>query len=327
MTLKELITRVNFDALFPYLKEHEPNHLDSLPAFREAYDRLRSMEPNKDFYGEARVEWSGNEDDKWIDVYHLDGDLWENALAKEIVIADNVHLPIEKIAMLCLWEITYYGFSPDEQKETFESWHAPKRPRNKYEIALARLEESIWKHQTPRKRRSKGFNGELYTTFDPSDFCDKPMNRSKRKREYRQTKRIKYLKSMAKRENLIENLIVPGSSFVREDIDFLLGVNYGNHLIYQSVTTDLADRVPYVIDSLTKYQQIDLGKYNNAIVCVRVSSLYPLSEQELSRLKTVFQTHLGYPDFLFGTILCNEDRKEIHVDLFLNKLPDKTTQA
>ena len=79
MTLKELITTVNFDALFPYLKEHEPNHLDSLPAFREAYDRLRSMEPNKDFYGEARVEWSGNEDDKWIDVYHLDGDLWENA--------------------------------------------------------------------------------------------------------------------------------------------------------------------------------------------------------------------------------------------------------
>ena len=45
MTLKELLTQVGFDELLPHLKRHEPEHLDNLYAFREAYDILRNMEP------------------------------------------------------------------------------------------------------------------------------------------------------------------------------------------------------------------------------------------------------------------------------------------
>ena len=44
MTLKELLTQVGFDELLPHLKRHEPEHLDNLYAFREAYDILRNME-------------------------------------------------------------------------------------------------------------------------------------------------------------------------------------------------------------------------------------------------------------------------------------------
>ena len=59
MTLKEQITQVGFDGLLPCLKEHESKHLDNIYAFREAYDILRGMEPDRDFHEEARVEWSG----------------------------------------------------------------------------------------------------------------------------------------------------------------------------------------------------------------------------------------------------------------------------
>ena len=59
MTLKELLTQVSFDELLPSLKKHEQDHLDDIYSFREAHDLLQDMEPDKDFKGEAHVEWSG----------------------------------------------------------------------------------------------------------------------------------------------------------------------------------------------------------------------------------------------------------------------------
>lgn len=109
MTLKELLTQVSFDELLPSLKKHEQDHLDDIYSFREAHDLLQDMEPDKDFKGEAHVEWSGGEyegEQKWIGVYHLDDNTWEKELAKEIVVADDVHLSLAELAMHCLWEIT-----------------------------------------------------------------------------------------------------------------------------------------------------------------------------------------------------------------------------
>ena len=67
MTLKELITQVSFENLLPYLKTLIVENESSLYAFREAYDRLRLMEPAPNFVGEIHVEWHQGileEDDK-----------------------------------------------------------------------------------------------------------------------------------------------------------------------------------------------------------------------------------------------------------------------
>ena len=89
---------------------------------------------------------------------------WEEDLAKEIVVADDIHLTDEELAMHCLWEITYWGFSPDEREETWQRKFGPKVLNNKYEVALDKLEESIWRHQTPRRLRSKGKEDSTPTT-------------------------------------------------------------------------------------------------------------------------------------------------------------------
>lgn len=117
MTLKELIGKVDFESLVPFIEKTEEKHLDSIYEYREAYDILRNMKPSENFKGEATVGWSGKGygDKQWIGVFHLDGDDWEDALAKEIVIGKNVNLPIEEIAAKCLWEITYYGFTPEHE--------------------------------------------------------------------------------------------------------------------------------------------------------------------------------------------------------------------
>lgn len=323
MTLKELITQVGFDELLPCLKEHESEHLDNIYAFREAYDILRGMEPDRDFHEEARVEWSGGRDEGgkgWIGVYHLDDVPWEKALAKDIIVADDVNLSREELAMRCLWEITYWGFSPQDISGNFERKFGRIRPKNKYEEALDRLEESIWKRQTQRRLRFRGPDGERLTRLElPLKLGERRKNRAKRKREYRQDRREEYLKRMSAREDLVQMLSAEGSSFTRNDVGFLLGIAYGTRYDYRSVTPSGDLRAAYVLESMTRYQQLDLAKYDCAVVLVRHSSRYPFGEAELEAFRKAVSERLGYSEILFGTMAEDCDEKEITVTLLLNK--------
>ena len=145
MTLKELIAQVSFDELLPALKTMTRGNENSLYAFREAYDRLRLMEPEPDFKGEIHVGWHGGMfgEDKWIGVSDLSGDYWSKNLSKEIIVEEGIQLTLNELAAHCLWEITFYGFSEDEITNTFDKMLGRNKAQNKYEIALDKLEESI----------------------------------------------------------------------------------------------------------------------------------------------------------------------------------------
>lgn len=45
-----------------------------------------------------------------VSVQSLDGDSWENELAKELVLSNNATLSKEEIAAHCIYDITFYGF-------------------------------------------------------------------------------------------------------------------------------------------------------------------------------------------------------------------------
>lgn len=323
MTLKELLTQVGFDELLPHLKRHEPEHLDNLYAFREAYDILRNMEPANNFEGKIFIEWHGREwedEEKWIGVGPMHDCTWEEDLAKEIVVADDVHISKIEIAMHCLWEITYWGFSPDEREETWQRKFGPKVLNNKYEVALDKLKESIWRHQTPRRLRSRGRQGERCVRIEfPIKLNFDRKNRSKRKREFRQNKRKEYLKQMAARENLITKLSAEGSSFKRSDVDFLLHIEYGRQYDYLSVTSGTDGRLDYILESMTKYQQLALEKYNNAVVFIKVPNCCPLTEQELNKFKKAICLYLGYDDILFGTSDYESNKHDVKAMLMLSQ--------
>ena len=349
MTLKELLDKVDFDSLAPFIEKTEGKHLDSIYAYREAYDILRYMKPSENFKGEARVEWSGEEygDDQWIGVFHLDGGYWEDALAKEIVIGDNVDLPIEELAAKCLWELTFYGFTPEH--EGFESIRG-RKPRNKYDVMLDMLEESEWRHQTPRKYRSRHDGMRLIDAkWSMRDLYNNRMNRPKRMREHRQKLRRKYLESMSRRENNILDLTVEGSSFTRADLDFMLTVKHGVRYDFRSVTGSYRQaasnsemsaelcavavpevpipysrvgdkRLGYILESITKYQHLDLSQYDNAVVCVCHSSGNPVPDAELAGFDTSIREHFGYNDIRTGTIIENGGEREVRTILLLNKM-------
>ena len=323
MTLKELIMKVSFEELLPYLREYEKEHLDNIYAFREAYDILQSMKPAPDYKGKIHIEWHGEEfegEEKWISVGPMHDSSWEEDLAKDIIVADDVLLSPAELAMHCLWEITYWGFSPSERQETWRQKFDPKKLTNKYEVALDKLEESIWMHQTPRRLRSKGKDGRRYVRWtNARDFFNDRKNRSKRKREYRQDKREEYLCKMAARENLIRMLSGEDSSFKRKEVDFLLNIAYGTRYDYTSVTQDTGSRLDYILESMTEYQQVDLSKFDSAIVFIRCSSRHPLDTVDLDNFKKAVRKYLNYHNIMFGIEERDDDSKEVKVTLLLIK--------
>lgn len=321
MTLKELIMQVSFDELLPCLKEREAENDKDFYLFREAYDRLRNMEPDLGYKGTVRVEWCGDEEDRWISVSNMHDADWEQCLSKEIAVAEDVHLRLEELAMYCLWEITFYGFSPEEQSKTFDRMLGRVKPQNRYEIALDRLEESIWKHQNPRRLRSRGPHGiRLIALEFPLKWGDNRMNRSKRKREYRQERRREYLKRMSRRLELVESLAIPESSFNRSDVEFMLTVDYGREWNFHAVTHGHEGRLAYIAESMAKYQKLDLDMYNHAIVCVHYPSLYPLETAEIREFEDFIRSHLKYKEIRLGTIVMPDDNREVEVQLLLSKL-------
>lgn len=323
MTLKELIMKVSFEELLSYLRKYEKEHLDNIYAFREAYDILRRMKPEKGGLHEIRVIKSGRKTEgekEWICVYPMHTACWKENLAANIIVDSDVHLTDEELAMNCLREITLWGFFPKSQQETLDRILNHHKPVNKYEVALDKLEESIWMHQIPRKLRWRGRNGERYIKVEnPFCFSNKRKNRSKRKREYRQNKRDEYLRRMATRENLITQLSSEGSSFKRSYVDFLLNVKYGRQYDYLSVTSGTDGRLDYILESMTKYQQLALEKYNNAVVFIKVPNCCPLTEQELNKFKKAICLYLGYDDILFGTSDYESNKHDVKAMLMLSQ--------
>lgn len=248
MTVKELIMEVGFNDLLPYLKEIIVGHLDNIYAFREAYDILRGMKPNPEFAGKVWIE----QEEDWVSVQSLDGDSWENELAKELVLPKNATLSKEEIAAHCIYNITFYGFSPAEIIEKFWESHSPMQSK------------------------------------------------------------------MERRKSIIQELTASGSSFKYKDLAYLLQVEYGTRYDYHSITNGQGNRLAYIADSMTKYQQLDLSRYNNAVVCIRISAQYPLINEELEDFKRNVRSWFNCEDIQFGIITEDIDCKEATITL-LNK--------
>lgn len=321
MKLKELFAQVSFEALLPRLRAVADDHADILYRYREAYDRLAAMQPNSDYQGEAQVAWNGEDggEDQWIGVFHLDDDEWKNELAKEIVVADNVHLTLEEVAAKCLWEITFHGFSPRQIEQNFRHMCDEEPPANGYEAALERLRESIWRHQTPRRLKCKR-GGRHYTLYDKKHFhklfFGGKMNRSKRKRRYRQERRRDFLKEAGRRQRIIDELTAPGSSLSSGSLDFLHGVGRCERYRYYGV--DAMRPLDYIRESMGRYQEIDRTQFDQAVIVLQQPVSAPLPAEEVERFESDMRRHWGYADMRFG-IQFVPDADEVCVVVLLNK--------
>ena len=128
---------------------------------------------------------------------------------------------------------------------------------------------------------------------------------------------------MAKRENLVRMLSTKGTSFGRSDVEFLLNVQYGRPCDYRSVTPNVDTRLDYIIESMTRYQQLDLSRYNSAVLFLQYPLEKPLDELSLASFKQGVCEWLGYTDIRFGSIRVETEASDVNVTLLLNKCLEK----
>ena len=142
-------------------------------------------------------------------------------------------------------------------------------------------------------------------------------NRSKRKRDYRVECRKNYLRMHSQRENFILKLTRCGA-FQREEVAYLHQVDEGQFYPYTSRTWDTSKRIDYILESINKYQDLDFSLYNDAIICLRASSEYPVTEAEKEKLLAGLPESLKAMPIKIGLGTKESMKQEVEMMLFLN---------
>ena len=285
MILYDLLSRVTFDDLIPTLntliiKENQ------LPYFKMAFDELRMMEPIvSDDIIDVQL------DEPYI---YVDGcqDRWSNVLGKNITLDDELKLADQVLAAHILWEITFFGFSEEEMKANIGRDYGDEShtPDNIYRRKIQNIEDRQWKNYS-RGAQWENINGRKVISCMIAREAfrrQEKRNRAKRMRDARQERQMARLRKLAVREEGICKAVGTGC-ISREQVEYIMNVQYGDEHTYSSRTNTSEDRAQYIIELIDKYSDIDFSKYDSITAIAETSSEYPFSEDE----KTLLQDYLS----------------------------------
>ena len=286
MKLYELLSKVSFDGLVPTLntlviKENQ------LPYFKMAFDELRMMPPTI------------NDDDIDVEMaesyIYVDGcqDRWSNVLGKNITLDDELELADQVLAAHILWEITFFGFSEEEMKANIGRDYGDEShtPDNIYRRKIQNIKDRQWKNYS-RGAKWEISEGQKFISYDIVMEVFKrreKRNRAKRMRDARQERQMARLRKLAVKEEGICKAVGTGC-ISREQVEYIMNVQYGDEHTYSSRTNTSEDRAQYIIELIDKYSDIDFSKYDSITAIATTSSGYPFSEEEKTLLQDYFSS-------------------------------------
>ena len=286
MKLYDLLSRVTFDDLIPTLntliiKENQ------LPYFKMAFDELRMMAPIvSDDIIDVQL------DESYI---YVDGcqDRWSNVLGKNITLDDELKLADQVLSAHILWEITYFGFGEEEMKANIGRDYGDEShtPDNIYRRKIQNIEDRQWKNYS-RGAQWENINGRRVISCMIAREAfrrQEKRNRAKRMRDARQERQIQRLRKLAIREEGICKAVATGY-ISREQVEYIMNVQYGDEHTYSSRTNTSEDRAQYIIELIDKYSDIDFSKYDSITAIATTSSEYTFSEEEKTLLQECFSS-------------------------------------
>lgn len=286
MKLYELLSKVSFDDLVPTLntliiKENQ------LPYFKMAFDELRMMAPivSDDIIDVQMAE----------SYIYVDGcqDRWSNVLGKNITLDDELKLADQVLAAHILWEITFFVFSEEEMKANIGRDYGDEShtPDNTYRRKIHKIEDKQWKNYS-RGAKWEISEGQKFISYDivmEAFKRRKKRNRAKRMRDTRQERQMARLRKLAVREEGICKAVGTGC-MSREQVEYIMKVQYGDEHTYSSRTNTSEDRAQYIIGLIDKYSDIDFSKYDSITAIATTSPEHPFSKEEKTLLQDYFSS-------------------------------------
>ncbi|MGG6545595.1 UNVERIFIED_CONTAM: hypothetical protein NY100_09240 [Prevotella sp. 15_C9] len=122
MTLKELLCTIPFEKIEPHIALLYPDMATPrmLELFRSHYELLCRLIPRVAESEQPCIitmtKWEEDET-PLLDAYNIEGCDWEVALSKEVVVEPEVTASLSEIAACCLWNTSFYGFTPKQGEE------------------------------------------------------------------------------------------------------------------------------------------------------------------------------------------------------------------
>lgn len=300
MTLNDHIHSTPFDVLVPELINIDEPVRENLYAFKEAYDILRRMKPAEPQEESILVTIQDADDDdpdaqqeQRINAQHCGGYFWENDLAKEVVIMEGISTT--RALAEILWEMTFYGFDPYPQEDI---------PLNRYEKKAEELENRQFDNYARAKRGVvRGHLTEYALSPEEWEVYERRFahkNRSKRMRDARQERAIKRNKRLGKIEKVIGRILACTSDVSHKDLDYLFDAKTICEYEFFSRVAAGEDRAAYIRDNLSQYFHCDLSAYTRAEILLCASTVYPLSNLEITFLTQFFRKLLTTQDIRFS---------------------------
>lgn len=285
MTLSELLRKVSFDDLIPTLKEVYDVDTD-IYAYREAFDELNLLRPTG--RGEGEIKVYRDEEEHYIGVSGCN-DAWENLLGLNISIEDGIRLDDNALAAYILWELTYYGFSQEEQSSFIAN---RRRPNNKYSRRSSELySRKISMYARGRIEKRQCFKGAMsWEVSERIHERERRRNRAKRMRDARMERSIKRLRRMAKVEDCIQRLLNLCPDIERRNLEYL----FETYSITESYFRQQADNGDYepatLYESISKYSLLPQSEYDSVVIVLYSSAADRVSSELRSYIEDLLIT-------------------------------------
>ena len=114
LTLRELILKSDFHAMMEYITNFSERMIGLDWHFYRSVEYIRTMKVKYDSDYILAKNYNG-----WPSVCNLEGNSWHNLLGHPVQRAKDLHCTDTQLAAQCLWHLTFYGFTPEEQHAHF----------------------------------------------------------------------------------------------------------------------------------------------------------------------------------------------------------------
>ena len=215
-----------------------------------------------------------------LNAYPLEGDDWEDSLAKEIVLDKDVKASLAEIAACCLWHTSFWGYLPYQREETdLRLIRTAKFYKNKFSEIIPSKREMM---QIPSFRNKIRSDMKSVRKNHPKRNGEKrKLFGFKRKRLWRFWKRVLINHEYDRRIKYCSPFIEYISKTRNDAYSYgmLYKANHVSILRLESYAFDASKRFDYIKELVEKYGAMnDITRYANCIICVSFSSAHPLHE-------------------------------------------------
>lgn len=306
MTVQDLIKSVSFDEIatalqYTHFRDVE-NFIGQAAEYKMTYDQFCHIIPDGDggdvTFDLASPESLVHPEVKAIVANNVEGQCWEDILQKKVIRPADENVTDAEMAGAILWGATFYGFTPHSMDRCFDDFFNDDSPfaTQAYRLGIREMLPYIKDKEKRKelKNLSKGHPDGIPCSSETMRYLwqrRKHLNRSKRKREYRMSKRQDELWKMNRVYHNVERLCKFGNienvGFLGSLIKQINQAQSVNDVMLESFAYGETDRVEYLKELLEKYSCELKGPSNSDSklnIIVWSSGSYPLNFDERKQL-------------------------------------------